>query len=68
MTESNRNEQEDAPSEGLFQGLNALYGHDLVIARRELAWVEGNLDGDPSMPLVAAALRTIIERRESETT
>lgn len=68
MADPTNNEKKDFPSDGLIGGLNALYGHDLVVARRELAWVEDNLDADPSMPLVAAALRLIIERRENEAT
>lgn len=68
MTDSIGKERENVPSEGLIGGLYALYGHDLRSARGELAWVEDNLDADPTMPLVAEALRIVIARRESETT
>lgn len=51
----------DPVDEGLRAGLQALYGHDRTVARRELAWVKQNLDADPSMPLIADYLEKIIE-------
>lgn len=66
MADPSKNEKKDVPSVGLIGGLNALYGHDLRIARRELAWVEDNLEADPTMPLVAAALRIVIAQQEGD--
>ena len=66
MADPTNNEKKDVPSDGLIGGLNALYGHDLRIARRELAWVEDNLDADPIMPVVAEALRIVIARQEGD--
>lgn len=51
----------DSRHESLRAGLQALYGHDRTVARRELAWVKQNLDADPSMTLIADYLEKIIE-------
>lgn len=50
--------------EGLAGGLEALYGHDLAVARRELEWAESNLEESPDMPVVADYLREIVRRLE----
>lgn len=50
--------------EGLYNGLNALYGHDLAVVRRELEWVESNLDKAPDLSAVAEALKEIVTRLE----
>ena len=48
--------------DGLRNGLNALYVHDLASAQRELEWVQSNLDQSPDMPAVAQCLREIVDR------
>lgn len=53
---------EDSRYAHLQNGLEALFGHDLSVARQELEWVEQNLDADPDMPQVAHYLRVIVER------
>lgn len=50
--------------EGLCNGLNALYGHDLAVARRELEWVEINLAKAPDLSPVAEALKEMVARLE----
>lgn len=50
--------------DGLRNALNALYGHDLATARRELEWVENHLEESPDMPVVAEALKEIVARLE----
>jgi hypothetical protein len=50
--------------EGLYNGLNALYGHDLAVARRELEWVEINLAKAPDLSPVAEALKEMVARLE----
>lgn len=55
---------EQQKREGLYNGLNALYGHDLAAARRELEWAESNLEESPDMPVVAECLREIVSRLE----
>lgn len=48
--------------EGLYNALNALYGHDLASAQRELDWVENHLDESTDMPEIAQCLREIVDR------
>lgn len=50
--------------DGLRNGLNALYGHDLASAQRELEWVQSNLDKAPDLSPVAEALKEIVTRLE----
>lgn len=48
--------------DGLRNALNALYGHDLASAQRELDWVENHLDESTDMPEIAQCLREIVDR------
>lgn len=48
-------------TEALYRGLRALYGHDIEVARRELAWAENNLHASPEIPLIATVLRDIVK-------